>query len=37
MFTLKDFDIKLINKDEVSNFIERQGRFSAVCYNTDVK
>lgn len=37
MFTLKDFDIKLINKDEVSNFIERQGRFSAVCYNTSTK
>ena len=37
MFTLNDFDIKLINKDEVSNFIERQGRFSAVCYNTNTK
>ena len=37
MFTLKDFDIKLINKDEVSNFIERQGHFSAVCYNTNTK
>ena len=37
MFTLKDFDIKLINKDEVSNFIERHGRFSAVCYNTNTK
>ena len=37
MFTLKDFKVKLINKDEVSNFIERQGRFSAVCYNTNTK
>lgn len=34
MFTIKDFNIKLINPEEVEKFIERQGSFSAVCYNT---
>ena len=37
MFTLKDFQIKLVNGEEVKNFIKRQGRFSAVCYNTNTK
>lgn len=34
MFTIKDFNIKLINPEEVEKFIERQGSFSVVCYNT---
>lgn len=34
MFTIKDFNIKLINPEEVEKFIERHGSFSAVCYNT---
>lgn len=34
MFTLKDFDIKLVNGEEVKNFVKRHGEFSKVCYDT---
>ena len=34
MFTINDFKVKLINPEEVEKFIERQGSFSVVCYNT---
>ena len=34
MFTINDFNIKLINPEEVEKFIVRHGSFSAVCYNT---
>ena len=34
MFTLKDFEIKLVNGEEVKSFIKKHGEFAAVCYNT---
>ena len=34
MFTLKDFEVKLVNGEEVKNFIKKHGEFAAVCYNT---
>lgn len=34
MFTLKDFHVKLVNGEEVKNFIKKHGEFAAVCYNT---
>ena len=37
MFTINDFKVELKNPEEVKNFVKRQGRFSAVCYNTNTK
>lgn len=34
MFTINDFKVELKNPEEVEKFIERQGSFSVVCYNT---
>lgn len=34
MFTLKDFEVKLVNGEEVKSFIKKHGEFAAVCYNT---
>ena len=34
MFTLKDFKVKLVNGEEVKNFVKRHGEFSKVCYDT---
>ena len=34
MFTIKDFDIKLVNGEEVKDFIRKHGEFATVCYNT---
>ena len=34
MFTLKDFKVRLVNREEVKSFIKRHGEFAAVCYNT---
>lgn len=37
MFTLEDFKVELVNKEEVKSFIKRHGRFASVCYDTDEK
>ena len=37
MFTVEDFNVELVNKEEVKNFIKRHGRFASVCYDTDEK
>ena len=34
MFTLNDFKVRLVNREEVKSFIKRHGEFAAVCYNT---
>ncbi len=34
MFTLKDFKVRLVNGEEVKNFVKRHGEFSKVCYDT---
>jgi thymidylate synthase (FAD) len=34
MFTINDFKVKLINGEEVKNFVKRHGEFATVCYNT---
>ena len=37
MFTLNDFKVRLVNREEVKSFIKRHGEFAAVCYNTNTK
>ena len=37
MFTVDDFKVELINKDDIKNYINRHGRFASVCYGTDEK
>lgn len=37
MFTIKDFEVELVNKEQVKGFIKEHGRFASVCYNTDEK
>lgn len=37
MYSLNDIKVRLINADEVSQFIERWGMTSCVCYDTDIK
>ena len=37
MFTLKDFEVKLVNGEEVKSFIKRHGELATVCYNTSTK
>lgn len=37
MYTINDFKVELINKEDVKEYIKRHGRFAAVCYNTDEK
>lgn len=34
MFTINDFKVKLVNGEEVKNFVKRHGEFSKVCYDT---
>lgn len=34
MFTIDDFKVKLVNGEEVKNFIKKHGEFAAICYNT---
>lgn len=34
MFTVNDFKVRLVNGEEVKNFVKRHGEFAAVCYNT---
>lgn len=34
MFTINDFKVKLVNGEEVKNFIKKHGEFAAICYNT---
>lgn len=37
MFTEKDFEVELVNKDDVKQFIVKHGEFACVCYNTPKK
>lgn len=37
LFTNADLEVKLVNGDEVHNFVKRHGEFAAVCYATDKK
>lgn len=37
MYTINDFKVELINKEDVKEYIKRHGRFAAICYNTDEK
>lgn len=37
MFTIDNFKVELINKEDVKNYIKRHGRFASVCYGTDEK
>lgn len=37
MFSIKDFKVTLLNKDEVSQFVKRHGEVAAICYNTNEK
>lgn len=37
MFTINDFQVKLVNGEEVKSFIKKHGEFAAVCYNTNPK
>ena len=34
MFTINDFKVRLVNGEEVKNFVKRHGEFSKVCYDT---
>ena len=34
MFTIDDFKVKLVNGEEVKNFIKKHGEFAAICYDT---
>ena len=34
MFTVNDFKVRLVNGEEVKNFVKRHGEFSKVCYDT---
>lgn len=34
MFTINDFKVRLVNREEVKNFVKRHGEFSKVCYDT---
>ena len=34
MFTINDFKVRLVNGEEVKNFVKRHGEFATVCYNT---
>ncbi len=34
MFTINDLKVRLINGEEVKNFVKKHGEFAAVCYNT---
>lgn len=34
MFTLADFQVKLVNEEEVKSFIRKHGEFATICYNT---
>nr|DAI68961.1 MAG TPA: Thymidylate synthase complementing protein [Caudoviricetes sp.] len=34
MFTVNDFKVRLVNGEEVKNFVKRHGEFATVCYNT---
>lgn len=35
MFSIENFKVELVNKEEVKDFIKRHGRFASVCYDTD--
>lgn len=37
MFTKEDFEVNLVNKEEVKKFVENHGEFACICYNTDTK
>lgn len=37
MFTNEDIQVKLVNGDEVKEFVKRHGEFAAICYNTPKK
>lgn len=37
MFTIDNFKVELINKEDVKNYINRHGRFASVCYDTNEK
>lgn len=34
MITINDFKVKLVNGEEVKNFIKKHGEFAAICYDT---
>ena len=36
MFTENDFQVTLMNKNEVKDFIRKHGEFACVCYNTPI-
>ena len=36
MFTENDFQVTLMNKNEVKEFIRKHGEFACVCYNTPI-
>ena len=37
MFTEKDFEVTLLNPEEVKQFIKKHGEFACVCYNTPIE
>ena len=37
MFTEKDFQVTLLNPEEVKQFIRKHGEFACVCYNTPIE
>lgn len=37
MYTVSDIKVKLLNKDEVKDFIKNHGEVASVCYNSDKK
>ena len=37
MFTEKDFQVTLLNPEEVKQFIKKHGEFACVCYNTPIE
>ena len=37
MFTEKDFEVTLLNPEEVKQFIRKHGEFACVCYNTPIE
>lgn len=37
MFTQEDFEVTLVNKEEVKNFVKNHGEFACICYDTDKK
>ena len=37
MYTINDIKVKLLNPDEVKNFIKKHGEVACICYDTDKK